>query len=813
MIQMKLHILRLVFLLSLTYNFAFAQPVTDDFILCHNALSHLSSGYKPTEQEMAMMENSNRRSDSFDIWNYVIDIDVTNYAGKAIKANTAVRFRTRLDKLQWIVLDLLDLQVDSVYFEGKPVLFNYDSAQIVVFFGRELPYDHANQVTVYYHGVPSRDPVWGGFYFADDYIYNLGIGLSTTPPNFGKVWFPCFDNFVERSTYDYYVTSTSDKKAYCVGTFMSEDSVGPSRIRRHYRMNTPIPTYLSSIAVANYAVSTMDHQGIDTIIPIQLIAKPGDLSKMVSQFEKMGQAIDAFEYWFGPYRFERVGYVATTVGAMEHPTNVAYPISSILNSTLIQNERLYGHELGHHWWGDITTLDDARDMWIKEGNAEYSSHLFIERAYGKADFTDAVKSNLSNIIFNAHRNDGAYLPLSPMPYSNTYGTHTYRKGAAMIHNLRGYLGDDRYRQVCTMLFDSLYGKSMNAFEFRDFLSRNSGMDMTAFFDDYIFNPGYCGFYVDSSQIYQNGGKNYVRIRLQQKSHHAAHLYRDVPIELAMYDQNMKRSTLKLIAGDTVSYFDIPLPDGFTPAIYILNENQELNLATLQNNAIINKTGTANLPYTGMVVNVSGLTDSSYVNIAHQLMGPDTDRKAANIKIISPAHFWQVSVVQHGDLIMDGRVEYNGADSLSIDKDILFKSEDSLLLVYRKNHSEPWVEYPDYNKLIVSPNDRKGFVRITKLIAGEYALANGYHQVVQSNDLAKTGILMYPNPVKDNLYIHSRDDSRSIEHMEIYDASSRLVMRMKAECQLDLTCLNAGYYEIVMFDQAGKMLYRNAIIKE
>ena len=40
-------------------------------------------------------------------------------------------------------------------------------------------------------------------YFASDLIYNLGIGLTTIPPNFGRVWYPCFDNFVERATYTY----------------------------------------------------------------------------------------------------------------------------------------------------------------------------------------------------------------------------------------------------------------------------------------------------------------------------------------------------------------------------------------------------------------------------------------------------------------------------------------------------------------------------------------------------------------------------------------------------------------------------------
>ena len=95
-------------------------------------------------------------------------------------------------------------------------------------------------------------------------------------------------------------------------------------------MHDQIPTYLSSIAVSNYTVDNSMHVGIDNDIPIELIAKPTDISKMKSNFINLPKAIDAFEYWFGKYRFERVGYVATTVGAMEHPTNVAYPISVMI---------------------------------------------------------------------------------------------------------------------------------------------------------------------------------------------------------------------------------------------------------------------------------------------------------------------------------------------------------------------------------------------------------------------------------------------------------------------------------------------------
>lgn len=802
----------LIILFSCSAFLVSSQPTEDDFIPCHHAGHKLVlNRYKPTEADIQMMENSNKRSDSFDVLNYAIDIDITNYSGKSIKANTIVKFKTKIDQLEWIVLDLKNLSVDSIYFRGKQIQYNYDGEMIIAFFGEPLGMDVEDEIKVYYQGVPHRDPVWGGFYFADNYIYNLGIGLSTTPPNFGKVWFPCFDNFVERTTYDYYVTTTSDKKAFCVGTFMSQDSLGPNTIRRHYRMNTPITTYLSSIAASNYSAAEYQYPGAFRDIPVQLVAKPGDLAKMLEQFEKIGIALDAFEYWFGPYRFERVGYVATTVGAMEHPTNVAYPVGTITSGTLIQNERLYGHELGHHWWGDITTLDDARDMWIKEGTAEYSSHLFIERAYGEDAFRDAVKSNLSNIIFNAHKNDGSYLALSPMPYDQTYGTHTYRKGAAMIHNMRGYLGDDEFRRLSTMVFDSLFGQSMNAYEFRDFLNRNGNKDMTDYFSDYIFNPGYCTFYIDSSALYSKNNLEFIHLEIRQKGHHAGHLYNNVPLILSLYDQDMKRVEINIVASSDQSFFDLELPAGFVPVTWILNEYQNLNLATLQSNSIITRTGSADIPYTGMVVNVSSISDSSYVNIAHHLVGPEDDRKASNIDLISKNHFWQVSTVQHGILEMDGRIEYNGSDSTFLDRDILFKSEDSLILAYRKTPSDPWIEYPDYNKIILSPTDRKGFVRITKLLPGDYALAHGYHRAVANENIKQVQVNTYPNPAQDRIFISGKD-SEKIHKLEFITSEGKPALKKTGTAEFDISELKPGHYLLLGFDSQDKLILTDALLK-
>jgi aminopeptidase N len=696
-------------------------------------------------------------------------------------------------------------------FHGFKLNFNYVNDVITVFFGQSLSIAQEDELTVFYHGVPVRDPVWGGFYFDADYIYNLGIGLSTTPPNFGKVWFPCFDNFVERSTFDYFVTTTADKKAYCVGTFISEEMVG-TKIRRHYKMQTPITTYLSNIAAANYVAFDDMHQGINANIPIQLVSKPADQTIMKTQFAKIGTAIDAFEYWYGPYRFERVGFTTTTVGAMEHPTNVAYPVGTLQGASLIQNEKLWAHEYGHHWWGDVTTLDDAKDMWIKEGTAEYSSHLFVERAYGKEEFIDLVKNNLSFILFSAHKNDGAFLPLSPMPYEQTYGTHTYRKGAAMVHNMRGYLGDAAYRKTCNMIFDSLQGKSMNAYEFRDFLNKYSGKDMTSYFDDYIFNPGYCTFYIDSFQVFDMNGQHYAYIQLKQKSYHAAHLYNAVPLTISMYDKNLVRTVVKQnVSGDSHG-FSVLLPDNYSPVVFLVNEDQDLNFASLQSHKIINKTGPADLPYTAIVSNVINVTDSSFVNFVHHLVPPDGNFKASNIDKISTRHFWQVDMIKFGNLLMDGRIEYNGIDSASIDSDILYKTEDSLLLVYRKNWSEAWSEYKDYNLLKVNPLDKKGFVRITNLIAGDYALAHGTHVTVANKDLSISDFKVYPNPADDYLNIQG-DQKGLIKKLEITDISGRMIKSLPFADAISIRDLSSGYFNLNGYDEKGRMILQEEFVKK
>jgi len=172
----------------------------------------------------------------------------------------------------------------------------------------------------------------------------------------------------------------------------------------------------------------------------------------------------------------------------------------------------------------------------------------------------------------------------------------------------------------------------------------------------------------------------------------------------------------------------------------------------------------------------------------------------------------VHTVNHGKLAIDGRIEYNGIDTQSIDSDILYKSEDSLILVYRKDWSEPWKEYPDYNKLIVNPTDKRGFVRITKLIAGDYALAHGYHVAVANHDFNERLFNVYPNPATDKIHVVG-EHTQEISKCEIIDRSGKNVLECDFYDTIDISHLISGSYILQTFNKSGKILSATHFIKK
>jgi|JI9StandDraft_1071089.scaffolds.fasta_scaffold00478_5 hypothetical protein len=790
--------------------FSNAQPTKH--IGCHHTHNSGAKRQALSLEQRSQLNESIARSDTFDILSYLINIDVTNYVGHYIKASTTIAVHPLISDQSILHLDLYQLQVDSVKMNDEHLPFSYDGNILSLHFSTPLSVSDTLEVITYYQGDPYQDPNWGGFYFESNYIYNLGIGLTTIPPNFGRVWYPCFDSFVERATYEYHVKSAGTYRAHCQGTFIGETALAGDTVIRSFVFNQPIPTHLSAIAVADYVNYDYTHTGANGDIPVRLSAKPAQSGAMQNVFQHLGSAIDACEYWYGPYAWERVGYVLTTDGALEIPTNIAYP-QYMVGESLSANDGLMSHELGHHWWGDMVTPHNHNDMWLKEGPAEYSSHLMEEWMNGNEDFVKMVKTNQLDVLENAHLDDNGFHPLSPMPDEEIYGTHTYYKGASVMHNLRGYMGDSLFRQAMTGVQENWQYQDVTPEEFRDALEAESGFDLDDFFNDQIFSPGFSTFVVDSFLTVAGETGYDIQVHIQQKLRECPQFYQNVPLDVTLISSDWQRAEYKILASD--QFTQASLYCDFEPSMVVLNGHNRLNQCRMDLDLTVypNVSIYPVLPFVEFRFNKENVVDSSLVRIEHIWAAPDQNNIGDGIYEISNVHYWIVNGLWNENDFFTGRLYYNGSDADELDYDMYNAGESEAVLLYRPDSYHAWEICPDFTLGVGSLTNGDGSFIIDTLRIGQYAFANG-DITIATNEVEKNdnqSLLLYPVPTNDVLRIKGSWGKKETALFDIYSSSGALLLRSSGlvgdtfEKQINVQELPIGSYLLQIKNSSGEQI--------
>ena len=797
-----------IFFLSVLH----AQPNQRAFNGCHHTHNRTHRMEPLTQRELQVMNESIARSDTFDILSYTINLDVSNYASYSLSAATTIHFAARMNELSAIRFDLYSLVVDSVKWAQTSTPYTYDGSILEVQSPALLNTNDSASVTVYYHGQPYQDPVWGGFYFQGNYIYNLGIGLSTIPPNFGRVWYPCFDSFVERATYEYHVKSAGTYRAHCQGTFLGETVVAGDTVIRSFAFNQPIPTHLSAIAVAAYEDVDYLHAGAFGDVPVRLTAKASAIGAMQSGLVNVGAAIDALQYWYGPHIWERVGFVLTTDGALEIPTNIAYP-QFMVGESVISNNNLLSHEMGHLWWGDVVTPRIHNDMWLKEGPAEYSSHLLTEWLYGEEEFVDQVKTNHLDVLRNAHIDDDGFQPLSPMPDTVIYGTHTYYKGASVMHNLRGYLGDELFRIAMTGVQAEHVFQNVTPEQFRDYLEDASGVELDDFFDDQVFQPGFSVFVVDSFASVSEGGNYLVSVNVQQKLRECAQFYQHVPLDVTFISSNNEREEFQIDANG--QFTTVQIPCSFQPAMVVLNGHNRLNQARMDHEFMVytDQTLYPVLPFVDFRFSRENVVDSTLVRVEHVWASPDQQPLGNGVFEISTTHYFVIDGLWDESDVYSGRVNYNGSQETDLDYTLYSNGEQQAILIYRANSSDPWEIYADFTIGSGSLTNGDGNFVIDVLRRGQYAFANGdVFAGLKPVDLdLALSMTCFPNPTMNELRVAGNYSGNEVALFDVYASNGRFLQRSSARISdtfsksIDTSALSNGDYIMQIVLANGEVL--------
>ncbi len=755
-------------------------------------------------------------SDSIDIIHYDLNINLVYLSQKKISGVAEIAFVPKLTGINNISLDLLKLNVDSVKVNASLANFNYNDTVIRITTpqNKGIPSGDTAYLTVYYHGQPVKDASgWGGFYFANDssYAYNLGVGFDADPHSFGRVWFPCIDDFRDKATYDFKIRVKNTNTAVCNGLLVDNYCAGDNTAIYHWKIKSPIPAYLASVAVGKYSLISDTYNGINANIPISIYVRPSDSSKALTSFSNLKDILNAYETHYGPYLWERIGYVGVPFsnGAMEHSTNIAYP-NVCIDGTL-NYESLLAHELSHHWFGNLITCSTEEDMWINEGWATYCESIYKEALYGINSYKNNIRTQHKDVLQKAHITDGSYLALYGIPHNYTYGTTVYDKGADVVHTLRHYLGDDLFFNTVTNLLSHNPYSNINSTGLRDSLSALSGVDLFDFFESYVFNPGFPHFSIDSFKLIPSSTGNMCIVYMRQKQKGTSFFANSNKIELSFFDNNWNIYTDTIYFSGQYGNATFELP--FVPDFIIADLNEKIADATVDNYKIIKATGVHNFSDTYFIADVNQISDSAFIRVENSWVAPDPFKNPLPCIVLSNHRYWKIDGIFPQNFNAKGRFYYSKLNHL--DNQLITSHADSLVILYRKNTTNDWQIVPT----VRTGSSNSGYLIIDTLQIGEYVLGikacNHPLEINQLNKNLNLNLKVFPNPSK-NIFNFSFNNPLP-STLKIFNTNGSLIYKTEVEPNQNKAVWNshnnlAGTYLVFLNEKnTNKIIGQNKLI--
>ena len=469
--------------------FRFAARVIVCALLC-------ATGAAAQQVDWSTKALQSERSRAYDALHYRIairlDLDEQSFAGE-----TTVSLTSLQDGLGTVVLDAEEFEVTKVVDEfGGPLVFSQSEKELSVRLPRPLARGETRSFTCTYHGKEPKN----GLRFVAETADNPGLVFSDSWPNRVHHWFPCFDYPNDKVTNEILATVRSNLKVGANGRLLSvaEDKAAGT-VTYHWSQDLPHSTYLIFLAAAPYVV-VPDAYGT---LPVNYWVYPQDAQKAVPTYGKTPKMVEFFNRTYGyDYPWQKYDQISVPSGGGAESTSATAMTHRIMVDAQHEPEfsaiGIVSHELAHQWWGDLITLRSWAHTWLNESFATYSDYLYFRHDRGD----DEGALNLQNKL-NAYLREAKTRYVRPIVTDrydqpgDMFDSHTYPKGARVLHMLRQQLGDAAFFDTLKHFLHRYAFEPVDTGDFVRSVKTVTGQNLDWFFDQWLFKPGHPVFDIRS----------------------------------------------------------------------------------------------------------------------------------------------------------------------------------------------------------------------------------------------------------------------------------------------------------------------------
>jgi len=430
----------------------------------------------------------------WDLQHYDLSVSIDT-AARSIEGSNVITYKVVSAATEFQIDLQAPMEITEVKQGDRVLTVRHEGDAHFVTLVDDQPVGSIQKLTVRFAGTPvvARRPPWdGGFTWNKDEngkpfiaTSNQGIGAS--------IWWPCKDHPADEPDNGVTMNFTVPKDLTAVGNGrLIKVKKGKGTRTFTWQVTNPINSYGVNLNVGDYVKFEEKYDGEKGKLDMIYYVLSYNLEKAKTHFKDARRTMEALEYWFGPYPFYEDSYKLVEVPylGMEHQSSVTYGNGYelgyrgrdlSLTGWGLKWDYIIIHESGHEWFANNITYKDAADMWIHESFTTYSEGLFVDYHYGKeagAAYVRGMRYGIGNE--------------EPMigPYGvNGRGADLYNKGSNVLHTLRQWVNDDtKWREILRGLNETFYHQTVTTADVENYISAQSGLDLTSFFNQYLRDP-------------------------------------------------------------------------------------------------------------------------------------------------------------------------------------------------------------------------------------------------------------------------------------------------------------------------------------
>lgn len=496
---------------------------------------------------------ASERNRNIDVTHMRVEVSFIPQQNKVI-GNVTHTFKMLQSHLDTLFLHAPGIAINSVTLDGVKTDF-YSNTEGLVVKNTESPrnmrkttfeYLSEHTLDISYTATPKRGLYFIGWnldtieepaHMSRRQIWTQGQGIDN------RHWIPMIDDRSDKFTTETLITFDKSYQVLSNGELIStKENKKDGTKTWHYSLKKPHAGYLLMLAIDQYAIKkSKSKKGIEH----QFWYYPEQPERLEPTSRYSEEILDFLADEIGvPYPWGSYSQVMVQdflYGAMENTS------ATVLGDFFWIDQRAYllnrnyvsvnAHEATHQWFGDYITGRKDNEQWLQESFATFYPGLVEGHLFSNDHQAWYFRNHMNSAIAAGHENS------LPVRHSQSGSSRHYPKGASILYMLQHQIGRDNFRRGIQYYLSQYAFKTVETWDLQKAFIDATGINVDAFFDQWIHRGGEPKFRV---RYFKNDQEIQFFVD-QTHTQDAVVRHFEIPIDIALYykDGSVKRFTQNL----------------------------------------------------------------------------------------------------------------------------------------------------------------------------------------------------------------------------------------------------------------------------